>query len=105
MLNLDKFAKIKKERDTIKKKCYKKVLKKIISYVEINISQNLNWLIYEMEPFILGEVEYDMLECINYIIEEITIDSNFKKILEQIQFYEPNIIYIKWNIDKINSKN
>jgi hypothetical protein len=100
MLNLDKFAKLKKQREINKKKCYKTVLKQIISNVEMTISQDINFLFFEMEPFVIGEADYDMLECVNYIIDKINEDKNFKKILEQIHFYEPNLLFIKWDLSK-----
>jgi hypothetical protein len=49
----------------------------------------------------IGEVDYEMLESINYIIEKLKKDKTFIKIMEEIKFYEPNIIYIKWNLNKI----
>jgi hypothetical protein len=100
MLNLDKFTEIKKQRELNKKKSYKKIFKQIITYVEMTMEQNVNFLVYEMAPFIIGEVDYDMLECVNYSIDKIKSDKNFKKILDQIQFYEPNLLYIKWNLAK-----
>ena len=100
MLNLDKFAKLKKQREINKKKCYKTVLKQIISTVEMTISQESNFLFFEMEPFVIGEADYDMLECVNYIIDKINKDKNFKKILDQINFYEPNLLFIRWDLNK-----
>ena len=100
MLNLDKFAEIKKQRQKNKKKCYKKVFKQIISYVEMTMTQDINFLVFEMEPFVIGEAEYNMLECVNYIINKIKEDKNFKKILDQINFYEPNLLYINWDLTK-----
>jgi hypothetical protein len=101
MLNLDKYAKIKKEREASKRKCYKKVLKQIIYEVETVMIQDVDFLVFEVDPFMIGEADYNMLECIDYIIEKINKDKNFGKILEQIDFYEPNILYIKWSLNKI----
>ena len=100
MLNLDKFAEIKKLRQKNKKKCYKKVFKQIISYVEMTITQDINFLVYEMEPFVIGEADYEMLECVNYVINKIKEDKNFKKILNQISYYEPNLLYITRDLTK-----
>ena len=101
MLNLDKFAELKKKTLENKKKCYKKIYKNVIKLIELNISQNNNFLIYESSPFIIGEVDYEMLECIDYIIKKIKKDKTIMKILEEISFYEPNVIYIKWNLERI----
>ena len=100
MLNLDKYAKIKKEREANKKKCYKKVFKQIIFDVETVMIQDVDFLVFEVDPFMIGEADYNMLECIDYVIAKINKDKNFEKILEQINFYEPNILYIKWNLEK-----
>jgi len=101
MLNLDKFTELKKKSLENKKKCYKKIYKNVIKLIELNISQNINFLIYESSPFIIGEVDYEMLECIDYIIKKIKKDKMIMKILEEILFYEPNVIYIKWNLERI----
>ena len=101
MLNLDKYAKIKKERQANKKKCYKKVLKQIIYEVETIMIQDIDLIVFEVEPFMIGELEYNMLECIDYIINKINKDEGFIKIIEQISFFEPNILYIKWDLLKI----
>ena len=53
MLNLDKFAEIKKLKEKNKKKCYKKVFKQIITYVEMTMTQDINFLVFEMQPFFL----------------------------------------------------
>ena len=100
MLNLDKFAEIKKLKEKNKKKCHKKVFKQIIIYVEMTMSQDINFLVFEMEPFVIGEADYEMLECVNYVINKIKEDKNFKKILNQISYYEPNILYITWDLSK-----
>jgi hypothetical protein len=100
MLNLDKFAEIKKQREKNKKKCYKKVFKQIITFVEMTISQDIHFLVYEMQPFVFGEADYEMLECVHFIINKIKEDKNFKKILTQISYYEPNLLYITWDLTK-----
>ena len=101
MLNLNKISELKNQALKNKKKCYKKIYKNIIKTIENIISQNINFFIYEATPFIIGEVDYEMLECINYIIEKLKKDKTFIKIMEEIIFYEPNIIYIKWNLNNI----
>ena len=100
MLNLDKFAEIKKLKEKNKKKCYKKVFKQIITYVEMTMTQDINFLVFEMQPFVFGEANYEMLECVNYVINKIKEDKNFKKILNQISYYEPNLLYITWDLTK-----
>jgi hypothetical protein len=101
MLNLNKYIELKKQREINKKKCFKTIVKSITSNIDSCISQNINFYVYQAPPFIFGEVEYDLLESIDYIIKKIKHDKNFKQILEEIKFYEPNLIYIKWNINKI----
>ena len=101
MLNLDKYTKIKKAREATKKKCYKKVFKQILYEVETVMIQDVDFIVFEVDPFMIGEAEYDMLECIDYVINKIKKDEGFLKILDQIDFYEPNILYIKWDLKKI----
>jgi len=79
---------------------FKKVFKQIIIYVEMTMSQDINFLVFEMEPFVIGEADYEMLECVNYVINKIKEDKNFKKILNQISYYEPNLLYITWDLSK-----
>jgi hypothetical protein len=101
MLNLDKFIELKKQREHNKKKCYKTILKQINTNIDLTMSQSINFIIFEIPPFIIGEADYNTLECIDYIINKIKNDKEFKKILEEIKFYEPNVIYIKWNLNII----
>jgi hypothetical protein len=101
MINLDKYSKLKKKRNEIKKKSYKKVLKQIISEVESIMIQDIDFIVFEVEPFLIGVIEYDMLECIDYVINKINKDESFKKILAQVNFFEPNILYIKWDLSVI----
>jgi hypothetical protein len=101
MLNLDKYTKLKKAREDNKKKCYKKVLKQIINDVETVMIQDVDFIVFEVEPFIFGETEYNMLECVDYVINKIKKDKNFIKIIEHISFNEPNLLYIKWNLSKV----
>ena len=101
MLNLDKFIELKKQQKKKKKKCYKNIKSNIYHLIENKIKSNINFILYEMPPYVIGEAEYNILECINYIIEKIKDDEQFKKILEEIQYYQPNVLYIKWNFDKI----
>jgi len=98
MLNLDKYIELKKQQEKKKKKCYKNIKSLFNNLIEHNIKSNINFIIYEMPPFIIGEPDYNILECINYVIEKIKDDKNFNKIIEEIQYYKPNVIYIKWNI-------
>lgn len=101
MLNLDKYAKLRKEREYNKKKSYKQEHKRFLNEIETVMIQDINFHVFEVEPFIMGEVEYNMLECVDYIIDQVQNDKNFIKILEDIHFCEPNLIYVKWNLEKI----
>lgn len=101
MLNIDKYVKLKKEQKENKKKCYKKVLKQIISEIESVMIQDVDFIVFEVEPFMIGEIEYNMLECIDFVINKINKDESFIKISGQIHFFEPNTLYIKWNLNKV----
>jgi hypothetical protein len=97
MLKLKKYIEIQKQKNEKKKKCYKNILKNINKLIEEKILDNTNYLIFELFPIIIGEADYNMFECTEYLIENL----NKEKIMEDVSFYEPNVLYIKWDINKI----
>ena len=101
MLNLEKYADLQKKRDKNKKKCYKTILKNINTIIEKNMDNLMDHIIYEAPLFIIGELDYDMLESIDYITKKMLNDKNFSQILVDVKFIEPNILYVQWNLDKL----
>ena len=69
--------------------------------IESTITQNINFIIYEMPPFIFGEANYNLLECVEYVIHKLKKDKNLNKILDEVNFYPANLVYIKWDLEKI----
>lgn len=101
MLNLEKYAKQKKEKEKNKKKCYKNILKQVNAMIEKNMDQSMDHVIYKAPTMLFDETDYDMLESINYIINKIIKDKEFEKILVDMKFIEPNILFIKWDLEKL----
>jgi hypothetical protein len=100
-LNLEKYAQQKKDKERQRKKCYKKVLEQINNIIMIKMDHGANSIKYTIPMFIIGESEYDPLESIEYVIKKLTKQMLFKRIVTKIEIYDPNILYIEWDLDKI----
>ena len=101
-LNLDKFLKDKKARDKKKRKIYKETYNYITSSVQEAINRMENFVQYNVPVFNHQSPDYEALECIQYIVEKIGKHLLLKKIITDIKVLEPNILYIQWDINKLN---
>lgn len=100
-LNLEKYAQIKKDKEKQRKKCYKNILQQINNIIMIKMDHGANNIIYTIPMFIIGESEYDPLESIEYVIKKLTKQLLFKRIVTKIEIYDPNSLYIEWDMSKI----
>lgn len=97
MLNL---ASIKKKKDMLAEKqrsIYRKIYHNIVSLINHNAGNNIDFCLFEVPYFMLDEITYPMDECLRYLdakLEDIKKDDN----IIEITFYQPNVYYIKWKI-------
>lgn len=94
MLNLDKIREEHKQKKRFRIETYNKIFNLITKLVELKAKNGETFCLYEVPEFILGELAYDIEECCNYLITEL------KKIkFQDVSFYAPNIIFLKWTLD------
>lgn len=97
MLNL---ASIKKKKDILAEKqrsIYRKIYYNIVSLINHNAENSINFCLFEVPYFMLDEVTYPMDECLKYLDEKLENLKKDENIIE-ITFYRPNVYYIKWKI-------
>jgi len=77
---------------------YKTVLNKCIEkIVYTNRHTDKTFIIFEVPKLLIGHTSYDMISCIHYIINNISVHGYI------IQFIEPFYIYIDWGSNAGNS--
>lgn len=97
ILNMNYYRQIEFQKKKIKHKFFDSIFNLIIEKIKILASNSENWCIYEIPPFVFGNPDYDMNEISSYIINK--FDYYIKnKDIDEIKFYEPNLIYIKWSL-------
>jgi hypothetical protein len=100
-LNLEKYVTFKKDQQIKKKECYKNILEQVSNMIMNSMDSLIDHINYEIPPFIFGELEYEPLESVHYVIRKLKHNKSFKKIITKMDFYEPNILYIQWDMSKI----
>jgi hypothetical protein len=90
MVKADKLIKEQKERDERKKITFNKVFSKIEKKIILASAANYYYCWYSIPEFIIGLPMYSLLECKEYI------ENNLKKNGFKIEFFEPNIILVTW---------
>lgn len=99
--NLKKYIKRKaKEKEKMKIAC-KKFCNTVCERIMDNINSKLDTLFFEFELTSIIDLYYDPLEAVNYTIKKLSEDKYYKKIIVDIKIYDPNILYIKWDIRNI----
>lgn len=95
MLNFDKIKERNLKIQNIRLEAYRNILSMVIKTIELKALENKDFCLYEMPEFVIGDINYNITDCSNYIITELSKDKN----IIDISFYKPNIIYIKWTIN------
>jgi hypothetical protein len=90
MVKADKLIKEQKKREDKKKETFNKILEKVEKKIILASSANYYFTWYSIPEFIIGLPLYSLTECKDYIIRK--VDKNGFK----IEFFEPNILLIKW---------
>jgi len=90
MVNADKLKKEQKKKDDIKKETFNKILLKIEKKIILASAANYYFTWYTIPEFIIGLPLYSLQECKDYLIKKIHKDGF------TTEFFNPNIILIKW---------
>lgn len=102
-INFDKY----KEETKIKEKNRKKIYKATLRHIELLINEKLateKYIIYEIPVVSLEEETYTFFGAIDYILEKLTKNKDFKKILVDLKVLNPNHLYIEWDINLLTKK-
>lgn len=94
MLDLEKIKLLHKQKKNFRIETYIKILQMVIKMIEMTAITGESCCLYEVPEFILGEPNYDIKECCEYIVKELK-----KHKLQDVSYYEPNVIFITWKFD------
>ena len=90
MVKASELIKKQKERDELKKKTYDKIYNIIEKKICIASDTNCYHTWYQIPEFLVGLPVYSYKDCNDYIQNKLK-SNGFK-----VDFYEPNILFIKW---------
>lgn len=90
MVKADKLIKEQKKREEKKNETFDKIVKKIEKKIILASSANYYFVWYCIPEFIIGLPLYSLMDCKDYIIKKI------EKNGFGTEFFEPNILLIKW---------
>ncbi len=90
MVNAKDLIKEQKEREDRKKLTFDKIFLKIEKKIVLASAANFYYTWYSIPEFIVGLPLYSLSECKNYI------ENKLKKEGFEIEYFEPNILLIKW---------
>ena len=97
MLNLS-LIRIKNEQIKDKqKKVYKKIFGQLCQTINLNADQGLTYCIYIVPEFIMDEISYPFIDCLEYLNRKIERIEKDKQIVD-VSFYVPNVYYFKWTL-------
>lgn len=94
MINAHELLKQQKERESIKNLTFEKIYDLIQKKIYLASMGNFYHTWYQIPEFILGLPTYSIQDCQTYITNKLK-KNNF-----ETDFYEPNIIFISWNLKK-----
>ena len=92
-INIDDLYEKQHKRALKEIETYKIILSKIhssIKHVSRSSAQPLTYLWYSIPQMILGAVNYNVINCMNYVKEQLE-DNHF-----QVYFSQPNKLFISW---------
>lgn len=90
MVTAEELIKKQKERDYRKNITFNKIYEFIESKIVTSSAANNYHTWYQIPEFMVGLPLYSLIDCKDYIIKRLK-ENKF-----EIEFYEPNIILIKW---------
>lgn len=94
MLNLDKIREFHLKKKNFRIETYTKILQIICKTVELKAINGEKICLYEVPEFILGEPNYNLKDCCEYLVKELK-----KLIFKDVSYYPPNVIYLEWKLD------
>jgi hypothetical protein len=80
-----------------RKEIYKKIFSNICTTINNNAEIRKNFCLFQVPTLSLEEISYPLDECIEYLLHKLNKLISSKE-LEEVSFYKPNVIYIKWSL-------
>ncbi len=90
MVKADELIRMQREKNDKKKKTFNKIYSNIEKKIVMASATDSNYLWCEIPEYLLGSPFYKLEDCKNYIIEKLKSNSF------ECEFYDPNILLIKW---------
>jgi hypothetical protein len=97
ILNMNYYRNKENEKKKFKLDFFDSMFNLIIEKIKILASNSETVCIYEIPIFMFGYPNYTMNEISSYLLTKFTIYLNNKD-LEEVIFYDPNLLYIKWSL-------
>lgn len=97
-MEVDDLLRINKERRERKIKLYRKILRDCIMKIKIDDEMRKTDTFFKVDEIVYGHPEYDMDECIEYLIIEL------KHFLFDVFRYSSNTIFISWKFTELHKK-
>ena len=93
-----KLSLIKIQNERIKdkqKQVYRKIFSQICQTINSYADQGFSYCVYIVPEFIMDEISYPFIDCLEYLNKKIEHIKNDKQIID-VSFYVPNVYYFKW---------
>ena len=87
-----------KEKERIRNDIYDKVLTRCHSRIKMVARQPNTFCYFLIPEFVLGVPVYNFQECKQYIIKSLTENGL------AVSYIEPNLLFISWDVEHMNSK-
>jgi len=97
-LDLNELQAPLKEKEKIRNDIYDKVLKRCHNRIKMVARQPNTFCYFVVPEFVLGVPMYTFRDCKNYII------SSLRKNGLAVNYIEPNLLFISWDIEHLHSK-
>ena len=99
MINIDKLRDVNKEKKHLKHTIFKQVLQMFYNKIELVSQTGTCECWFEVPKFLLGQPTYNVDECCIYLEKKLK-KNNFTEII----YFEPNILYVNWDINNSSNK-
>ena len=97
-LNMNIFRNKKKLLNDMKFEIYNKLYNDVINKIKMYATNLNEFCLIEIPLFQFGKSEYNINDAVEYIIGNLNNEIKNNN-LHEVNFYEPNVLYISWKLD------
>lgn len=99
-INFKSYIKASKEKERAKKKAYRNILKSINQEISdaLHFSDEITC---DIPTLMIDIPEYNPFEAMNYVMEKLLKNDEFRNILIDVKILDPCRLYFKWDIKKL----